>query len=138
MTEKDPQKEAELQQKYLELQAYNQRLQKHHKQLEELDQNTTELEKIKMDLHEISKVKPGSETLVPIANGIFAKATINDTENLIVNVGAGTTVTKTVDETIAMLIKQSEEILEFRKKVEAQLQKIMDKASKVEQELSNV
>lgn len=74
-----------------------------------LEQSLEQIQQIKKDLEDIKKIKPNTEILSPIANGIFIKTKIIDHE-LHVNVGNGVVVKKTIPQTQKLLDKQIKEI----------------------------
>ncbi|HSU73048.1 MAG TPA: hypothetical protein VLJ21_04340, partial [Candidatus Binatia bacterium] len=89
---KDHEKQATAQRKYLELQVLNQKMQQVQEQVQQLEQQIVEVDKVSQNLDEFSKVKPGAESLIPVANGLFAKATLLETQTLVVNVGSNVAV----------------------------------------------
>ena len=89
----------ELQEKYIELQMIEQQMKQIQKQAQLVDSQMNELAVAHQALDDIKKTKPGTKILVPISNGIFAKAEIKDNEDLIVNVGANVIVNKDFEST---------------------------------------
>ncbi len=76
------------------------------------------------------KGKPkGSETLVPIGGGSFIKAELADTEKIIMGVGAGVAVEKSVDDSIFELKSRQAELERVRTSLQNQLTQV---ASKIE------
>ncbi|MHA1409624.1 MAG: hypothetical protein ACTSQY_04830, partial [Candidatus Odinarchaeia archaeon] len=74
-------------QNLMELQMLEQDFQQLQKNIQTLEQQLAEMDFIKKNLDEFSKQKK-TEGLMTIANGIFAKAKIEDTKELLVNVGS--------------------------------------------------
>ncbi|MBI5065553.1 prefoldin subunit alpha [Candidatus Woesearchaeota archaeon] len=109
--------EERTQQAYMELQMLDGQIRQLQQQIQILRQQGEEVGAVKNNLTETSKAKKGNTILVPLANGIFAKAKIEDVENLLVNVGAGTVVTKNLEDTKSMLDDQLRE----GRRVEAKL-----------------
>ncbi len=109
--------EEKTQQAYMELQMLDERIRQAQQQIQILRQQGQEVEAIKSNLTETSNTKKGNTILVPLANGIFARAKIEDVDNLLVNVGAGTVVTKNLEDTKRMLDDQLRE----GRRVEAKL-----------------
>ncbi|MFC1697176.1 prefoldin subunit alpha [Nanoarchaeota archaeon] len=89
----------ETQQKMLELQIMSQQMQQMQQQLEKVDIQTQDLNIMIDAVENMKKTKKGDELMVSLTPGIFAKATLEDSEKLIVNVGAGTAVEKSPDQT---------------------------------------
>lgn len=131
-------KEQQTQQKYLELQMLERRIQQLQQQIQTLQQQILELEQIQLNLTEISKVKKGNLILVPLASGIFAKAKIEDAENLIVNVGAGTAVVKNVDSTNKMMSEQIKESKRVENKLKKELNIRVVEFQRKQQELQSL
>lgn len=78
--------------------------------ISQMQQNIEDIEKLKADLKEAEQLEKGQEILAPIANGIFIKAAINDSSTLLINIGKGIVVEKTIPETIELLDSQQKEI----------------------------
>lgn len=100
MTDKENQ---ELQKTLAEMESWK-------KQLETLVQQSMVVEKAVMELNstielldQLKKNKKGAELLVPIGGNNFIKATLADTETVLAGVGAGISVEKKVDDTIASI-----------------------------------
>lgn len=134
MKEKKDDKKREL---YLELQMLDSQIKQLEQQMIQMEQQIFEVNEIIQSLSDIKEVKSGTEILVPVANGIFTTAEIKDTKNLKVNVGAGITVEKTVEETKEMLKDQQKNIETYRDEVFLQLQQMVSKASFLQEGIGN-
>ena len=91
---------------YLKLQQAHHDLQQMQEHLQILERQQTELSFMDHSLGEFKGVKPGSEILVQLASGIFARAEVKSIEPLLVNVGAGVVVEKNLEETKRILKDQ--------------------------------
>lgn len=131
---KEANKEA-LQRKYLELQLLTQKMQHVQQQAEALESQAENLDDTIANLGEISTVKQGTEILVPIANGIFVKAHIQDTNTLLVNVGSHVNLQKSVEEVQTLVSTQATEIRTLQAQLADQLKKLVEHAQKTEAEL---
>ena len=127
-----------MQEKYLELQMADQQIKQIQQQLQLIQQQMTDLDSLKENLDEFRDVKPGTEILVPFANGIFAKAELKDSKELLINVGGNTTVSKTVGGTKEMLDAQMDEMVKIHEKLALDMQKIAAKAKDAELEVNNL
>ncbi len=132
------QRQQAAQQKYMELQMINNQAKELQKQIQALENQVGEVDNILNNIDELKEIKLGTEILVPVANGIFLKAELKDSNNLKVNVGGNTVVVKTVDETKKLLGDQSLEIREVHDQLIAQLKKIIEHAEKTEEELKGM
>jgi prefoldin alpha subunit len=127
--------QAKAQRKYLELQVLNQKMQQVQQQMEALEQQAEDVDKVTKHLDELSAVHQGTELLVPIANGIFLKASLKDAKNLIVNIGANTAVPKSVPDVKLLIATQLEELRQLQKDLAGQLETLTSHAGKAETEL---
>ena len=100
----------EIQNKYVELQLLNQQIKQIQEQFLILQQQLTELINIETSLTELKDVKKNNEMFSPIGSGIFVSSTIKDNDLVIVNVGAGVLIEKTVDEAKKLVQSQMENI----------------------------
>ncbi|MFH1849744.1 MAG: prefoldin subunit alpha [archaeon] len=116
----------ELQERHMELQMLDQHAKQIQKQIETVDTQMGELLSVKQGLDELSAIKAGSETLVPISPGIFVKGIIKDAKKLIVNVGGNVAVKKTIPETQQLLEKQAQSIHDVRNQLVQQLQQVVE------------
>ena len=89
-------------------------LQKHIEQISEktgeINQQLLDINISKNALVKIGETKIGTSILTQIANGIFVKTTLDNNEKLIVNIGADTTVEKTIPQVVEMLSNQEEKM----------------------------
>ncbi|MBU1111784.1 MAG: prefoldin subunit alpha [archaeon] len=113
---------------YLLLQQMQEQVEALSKQLEEINEQLMELEISKGALEEVQKTKQGTEILAQIANGIFVKTELKDNTKLIVNVGANTTVEKSVPEVIKILEDHEQTMAQNAQEIETLLQQISQEA----------
>ncbi|MBS3106510.1 hypothetical protein J4419_02495, partial [Candidatus Woesearchaeota archaeon] len=71
-------------------------------------------------------------------NGIFARATLQKPEKLLLNVGAGVVVDRSIAETRALIEKQKDELQEFRVALAQNIDKLVSRAAQIEKELADV
>ena len=128
----------DMQSRYLELQMLSQQIQQIQKQIEMVETQMAELDVIGQSIDDFTKVKLGTEILVPLTNGVFAKAELKDNKNLIVNVGAGTAVNKPAEDTKKMVDKQTSELMNVREEMLGQLQQYVAKARALQEEVENL
>jgi prefoldin alpha subunit len=111
----------ELQQKYMQFQMIQQQLEELNKALESVQEQKAELEISLNAVKEIEKAHPNSDFLAPLANGVFIKGKISETQKLVVNVGSNVTVERTPEEVTKLLEKQQDEILQQSVEIQALL-----------------
>ena len=136
MTEKE--KEEKVQKLYVEFQILNQNIQQLEKQSTALNNQLMELMVTNQSLEDIKKTKEGTEILVPLSSGIYAKAELKDSKNFIVNVGSNVTLVKDVDSTKKLIEEQINEIKKLQENLVNQLQEQTTKTSSLEQEISKI
>ena len=76
--------------------------------------------------------------MTPLSSGIYAKAQLKDSKNLIVNVGSSITVVKDVNSAKKMIEDQIEEIKKLQENLVDQLQTQTTKAASLEQEINTI
>ncbi len=121
--------------KYMELQMLGQKMQQMQEQLQQLEAQVEGVDDTNQSLDELSTVKDGTEILVPVANGIFVKAHIQSTKELLVNVGSHVNVAKGIPDVKRLLVTQSEELRKVQQQLAVQLKELTDIAQTTEKEL---
>ena len=127
--------EQDWQQKYQLFQQLQEKIEQISPHVGLLNQQNIDIDISKEALQDIEKTKIGNEILAPVANGIFVKSTLQDNQKLIVNVGAGVNVEKTIPEVIELLSKQKIEITKKIVEAEVILQDLQQQAMKIYQEV---
>ncbi len=125
----------DLQEKYMQLQIIEQQMKQIQKQIQLIESQMNELVTAHQALDDLKKTRDGTKMLVPISNGIFAKAEIKDNAELIVNVGANITVNKDIESTKGLITKQINEIKGVQEKMMLDLQKLSINGTSLEKEL---
>ncbi len=127
-----------IKEKYMEMQLIEQQVQKMHKQIEAIEEQMEEIMGISASLSELAEVSKGSDALIPVANGIFIKAKIEDTSDVYMNVGSNTNVKKSLKEAVGLIDKQKEEMKEVRDHFINAIETFMEKAKETETELKSL
>ena len=130
--------EEKLQKLYVEFQMLSQ----HIKQLEEkttaLNNQLMDLAVTNQSLEDMKKLKQGTEILVPLSNGIYTKAEIKDSKNVIVNVGSNVTTVKDIDSTKKLIEAQIEDVKNLHERLVNELQNNTSKAAILEEQINNI
>ncbi|MDI6701908.1 prefoldin subunit alpha [Methanothermobacter wolfeii] len=92
-------------------------------QMETVRATISELEILEKTINDIQG-KDGSETLVPVGAGSFISAELKDTQNIVMSVGAGVAIKKSVDEALKTVENE-------KKELEATLQKMGENLRKI-------
>ena len=125
-----------MQKKYQEYQMLDQRIKQMQEQLQLVDQQTMEAMATLQSMEEFSKLEDKSELLIPISNGIFAKASLKKEEKLRVNIGAAVVVDKTIPQTKKLIEQQTEQIAELRDKIIENMNQLVAQAANIEKSLT--
>ena len=131
-------KQEKTQEMYMEFQALDQRIKQIQKHLEVLTSQIMEMAGTSSSLDEFDKIKKGNEIFVPLSSGIFAKATLSGTSELLVNVGANTVVTKDVQSAKKLINSQIDEMKKLHKKMVEDLEKMAERAGQLEMQLQKM
>jgi len=129
--------EKEMKKKYMEYQMLDQQIKQLQEQMQLVEQQSVEVMAAVQSIEEFSNLKDGSEMLVPLNNGIFAKARLVKEDKLRVNVGAGVVVDKSITETKKLIEKQSEEMEKVRVAVAQNVDQMVQRAAEIEKEMSS-
>ncbi len=127
-----------LQEKYMELQILEQQLKQVQKQIQNIDAQIGEALSIQQQMADWKDVKEGNEILVPLFNGIFFKAKVDDPKSFVVNVGADSVATKNHEEASELIEKQVIELNHYRGDFIRQLNHLAQRAQAVEAELVKI
>lgn len=130
--------EKKAQELYMEFQVIEQHIKQMQSQLEMVTGQLIELNATSSSLDEFKKINSGKEIFVPLSSGIFAKASIKDTSELLVNIGANVAVRKDVDSTKKLIQKQIEEIKNIQVRMMGELEKLTSHASQLEMKLQSM
>ena len=134
----DKKKQQDLQQKYIAYQVAEQQIKSHQQQLEKFEQQLQEIRTVVEALEDISKAKKETEVLVPLSGGIFFRAKMADNQKFLVNVGSGTVVEKTVEETKGLVKDQVKEIEKYKDQITENLANLITECQMLEAELRQV
>jgi len=130
--------EEQIQEKYMHLQLIAQTLRQVQQQLQLLDEQAAEIEKMTSGLGELMNAKIGVNLLVPVSEGIFAKASLSDHKTLLVNVGSNVVVEKTIEETRNLLQDRNQELKEHREELKKQNGELIEAATALQDELNKL
>ncbi len=131
-------KEKKAQEMYMQFQVIDQNIKQLQKQLEMVTHQLMDLSVTRGSLDELDKVKAGNEIFVPISSGIFARAVIKDTSELLVNIGANVVVKKDNASTKKLIQDQIEEVKGIQKQMIEELEKMTGYASQIELQLQEI
>ena len=125
-------KKADKQDLMLELRALDEELKKLNSHLENMDGQLAELDESKQVVNKFSKLTKGEELRVPLASGIYIKASILDTKSLMINVGSNVTVEKTPEQVSKILDSQLEELSGYREQLVEQMKMLIARIEEIQ------
>ncbi|MCL2687726.1 MAG: prefoldin subunit alpha [Methanobrevibacter sp.] len=106
-----------------ELNLYESQSQMLQQQIEAIQASLVEVEALESTLEDV-KDKKSLEALVPVGAGSFMNAEITNTDEVVMSVGAGVAITKSVEDAKETLASQKEELNTSLDKMLSNLQKI--------------
>jgi prefoldin alpha subunit len=120
---KQPKKsEADVQQMFMQLQQIEEQARHLEQEAQIIDQKRAEFLKLIEQFDNIKTAKKGSKVFANIGAGVFAQAKLENSNEFLVNVGAGNFVKKTADEIKKHLKKQADELEKVQGQVMQNLQ----------------
>lgn len=130
--------EEKLQSIYMEFQNVSSSIKQLEQQHEMVESHLMELMLTLQSLDEITNIIPGTEILVPISSGIYAKARLENSNDFLVNIGSSITLSKDLNSTKSLIESQVDEIKKLQENIITQLQERTNKASMLEKELKQI
>jgi prefoldin alpha subunit len=127
-----------LQEKYVELQLLSMQIKQVEEQLNLLDQKTMEMVNLRESLHRLHELKQNSKALVPLGQGIFTSGTIDNTNEVLLNVGSGVMVRKNTHEAEESITKQIGQLEDIILELSHSLKEFATKAQAVEAEIDKI
>lgn len=121
-------------QKFVELQVIDKQISAMQGQIQKVEEQIAQVNSIKHSLDDMKKVESGNSAYIPLTNGMFVKAKLDPSNEVLMNVGASVCVKKTFDEAKELMQEQLKEILTFRAKLLEQLDELYTEAEKLEKE----
>ena len=105
---------------FFKFQIFEQQIQNLQQQIESVERAIIEIKNLS---YEIPELKEGKEIFAPLGKGIFAKAKLIS-EELLVDVGGGRFVKKTIPQTRELIEKQTINLEKIKKELENSLEKL--------------
>ncbi len=106
-----------------QFQVLNAQLQQMHQYLAEMQTQVMQLEALQQHLSLLS-TSEGGESLLPLSSGVFVKGSLAKVDSVVMQVGAGVCVEKTVSEAQETITGQITQLAEVIAQVEAEIAKV--------------
>lgn len=130
--------EKKLQEKYLEFQLLMQQSQQLEQAIQTINKQVEELNDLKQVIDDISKVKEGNELLIPLGAGIFLKGKLDNTEELLMNVGSKIVVKKKPKDALKIINEQIDEMSNIIEQTEQEHMKLMTEQQSLQMEVQKL
>lgn len=108
------------QDKNTQLQMMSMQLQQFQQYLQMLEEQTQEVAKALESMEAIKHTTPGTPAYVPLTNGIYVKATLEKTDEFLINAGNNIISTQTPEQAKKLLTDQQKELAEAQEKMSKQ------------------
>ncbi len=119
----------------MKLSIFEQQINQIQQQLEIIEKNIIEMNSLRIELDEFKKAE-GREILAQIAKNIFVKTKLISDE-LIVDIGSGNFVKKSIDDTKKLIGEQVNKLENIREQLNSALEKINDELTRTMMEAQN-
>ena len=127
-----------MQELYVKLQMVHGQIKEVEKQNQLFNNQIVELTATVQGLDDFKKLKEGTEILVPLNQGMYAKAELKNNKELLVNVGSNVAVKKNIEDTKNLISSQATEIMKVQQQMIVNLNQLTSQASLIEKEISRI
>jgi len=131
-------KEEEITRNLTLIEYYKQQLESIDVQLQYLRSTLADYQRAKMTVEQLHTIDENSELLIPIGAGTFVNGSLKNSSNVLIGIGAGIILEKTVDETILKLEERIKRIQENLEKMISLGQKIQSDAEGLSQKTQHM
>ena len=125
----------EVKQKLLELQVLDEHIKEVQQQFVLVSQKTKELNDIVEALSDLNSLKTDSEMLAQIGQGVFVKAKLGDTKDVVMNIGADTAIECSAEEAKKIIQEQATKLQSYLSKIKEKLEQAAMYAQSVQQDI---
>lgn len=125
----------ELQRKLIQVELLKEQTRQLQTQQATITNQLVELENTKISLNESKNSKEGDDILIPFGGGVYTSGKLGNIKKVLVDVGAGVAVNKTIAETSKYLEKQQNNLKEAMGKINEELKKIDNESFYINQEI---
>ena len=122
-------------QKYMQMQQIDQQIKQAQKQLMMLDEQLQDLNITEQALKDVQNTKSGTIILSPVSNGIFIQSELKDNKDVMINVGAGVVVKKSIPDAQKLIQKQTEEVKKIHEEMLSNVQNLIKQTELLQKEI---
>ncbi len=127
-------KKEKLKEKYFEYQVAVQQHQQLQENISSLEKHMVDTRMLLDNLDSISKSNVDQDSLMPLGNGIFVRGSLKDNKTVVMNVGSGVCVEKTIDEAKDSVLKQIEEVNNITEQMQEEIFKLTSRIQELQDE----
>jgi prefoldin alpha subunit len=124
-------KEEEITRNLTLIEYHKQQLESIDIQLQYLQSTLADYQRAKITISQLNTVDDNSELLIPVGAGTFVNGSLKNTSNVLIGVGAGIVIEKTIDEAVIKLEERIKRIQENLEKMVSLGQKIQSDAEEL-------
>jgi prefoldin alpha subunit len=124
-------KEEEITRNLTLIEYHKQQLESIDIQLQYLQSTLADYQRTKITISQLNTVDDNSELLIPVGAGTFVNGSLKNTSNVLIGVGAGIVIEKTIDEAVIKLEERIKRIQENLEKMVSLGQKIQSDAEEL-------
>jgi prefoldin alpha subunit len=129
-------KPEEKQQKMMELQIMNQQGEQLKGQLDQMEEQMNNLQRLEESLSSLEKEKIGNSMFTPISSGVFMRTSLEDNKKVLISVGAGVVVEKSLVDAKEMMKEQEKKMELVLLQIRNEMNRFIESAANIEKELS--
>jgi len=130
--------EQELQQKYMQFQVLQQQMTQLQQYLQSIETDMQKVAIMKQGLSDLEKTKKGTKILASLNPGMFTHATLENNDEIIINVGANIAVKKSLKEAKDIVNNQEKQLGEIHGNYAKDLDNITKQFLDIQKEIQNV
>jgi len=112
---------------------YKQQLESIDVQLQYLQEALGDYQRAKITVEQLLNADENTEILIPVGGSAFVNGSLKNTSNVLIGVGAGLVMEKTIDEAIAKLDERMKKLQENQEKIVSLGQKLQAEAMELSQ-----
>lgn len=128
----------EFQKKYTEYSVYKSQVDALANEIAIINTTLNNLSAAKTTIENVNKLTEKQEILVPIGGNAFLKATIDDTKNVLLNIGSNVIVNKSIADALQVIEKQISDLTKAQESLSAKIEDLTSKIETIEPELAKM
>jgi len=127
-----------MEQKYVMLQMIDAQIKELEKEISAIEQRAFDIASLKSSLRAFGETKQGSKSFSSLGLGIYCESEVKNTKEVLVNVGSGVIVKKSVADAEEMLAKQMSQIDSVALQLTQNLTSMATRAQEIEKEMQEL